>query len=133
MVTTLKLRVAECKIKDAGKKKALLDTITMNKLGVTNGDIVEIVGKKITAVIVYALNDKTRKSSYINIDGQTRKNAGVGLNDYVMIKETNPKLAEKSFYYAIVLRIHQTNLFHILIQDLKAILLERVINSYLIF
>ncbi len=94
-VTTLKLRVGECKIKDVGKKKALLDSITMNKLAVVDGDIVEIAGKKITAVIVYTLDDKTRKNHYIHIDGQTRKNAGVSLNDYVFIKKANPKFAEK--------------------------------------
>jgi transitional endoplasmic reticulum ATPase len=95
LVTTLKLRVAECKIKDMGKKKALLDSITMNKLGVQKGDVVEIIGKKITAVIVYSLEDKTKKNHYIHIDGQTRKNAGVSLNDYVLIKKSNPKFAEK--------------------------------------
>ncbi len=94
-VTTLKLRVAECKIKDMGKKKALLDSNTMNKLGVRNGDAIEIVGKKVTAVVVYTLEDKAKKNHYIHIDGQTRKNAGVSLNDYVLIKKTNPKSAEK--------------------------------------
>ena len=54
MVTTLKLRVAGCKIKDVGKKKALLDNTIMKKLGVSNGDVVEIVGNKVTAVIVIA-------------------------------------------------------------------------------
>ena len=63
MVLTLKLRVAECKIKDVGKKKALLDSISMNKLGVIDGDVVEIVGKKVTAVNVYSLEDKNKKSS----------------------------------------------------------------------
>ena len=62
-VTTLKLRVGECKIKDVGKKKALLDSITMNKLGVVDGDVVEIAGKKVTAVIVYTLDDKTTEES----------------------------------------------------------------------
>jgi transitional endoplasmic reticulum ATPase len=95
VVTTLKLRVAGCKIKDVGKKKALLDNIIMKKLGVSNGDVVEIVGKKVTAVIVAHLEGKNQKNNCIHIDGQTRKNAGVSLNDYVLIKKTNPKFAEK--------------------------------------
>ena len=95
LVLTLKLRVAECKIKDVGKKKALLDSISMNKLGVIDGDVVEIVGKKVTAVNVYSLEDKNRRVHYIHIDGQTRKNAGVSLNDYVLIRKSNPKPAEK--------------------------------------
>ena len=59
--------------KDVGKKKALLDSISMNKLGVIDGDVVEIVGKKVTAVNVYSLEDKNRRVHYIHIDGQTRK------------------------------------------------------------
>jgi transitional endoplasmic reticulum ATPase len=95
LVTTLKLRVAGCKIKDVGKKKALLDSAIMKKLGVSNGDVVEIVGKKVTAVIIAPLEGKNQKNNYIHIDGQTRKNAGVSLNDHVLIKKTNPKFAEK--------------------------------------
>jgi len=95
VVTTLKLRVAGCKLKDVGKKKALLDNVIMKKLGVSNGDVVEIVGKKVTAVIVAPLEGKNQKNNCIHIDGQTRKNAGVSLNDYVLIKKTNPKFAEK--------------------------------------
>ena len=95
LVSTLKIRVAECKIKDVGKKKALLDSVIMNKIGLADGDTVEIVGKKVTAVRAYTMEDKSRKSNYIHIDGQTRKNAGVSLNDFVLIKKTSPKLAEK--------------------------------------
>ena len=95
LVSTLKIRVAECKIKDVGKKKALLDSVIMSKIGLTDGDTVEIVGKKVTAVRAYTMEDKSRKSNYIHIDGQTRKNAGVSLNDFVLLKKTNPKLAEK--------------------------------------
>ncbi len=95
MVSSLKIRVAECKIKDVGKKKALLDSTIMSKIGLTDGDTVEIVGKKVTAVRVYTMEDKSRKSNYIHIDGQTRKNAGVSLNDFVLLKKTNPKFAEK--------------------------------------
>ncbi len=95
LVSTLKIRVAECKIKDVGKKKALLDNVIMSKIGLTDGDTVEIVGKKVTAVRAYTMEDKSRKSNYIHIDGQTRKNAGVSLNDFVLLKKTNPKLAEK--------------------------------------
>ena len=95
LVLTLKLKVAECKIKDVGKKKALLDGISMDKLGIIDGDVVEIVGKKVTAVNVFSLEDKNRRVHYIHIDGQTRKNAGVSLNDYVLIRKSNPKPAEK--------------------------------------
>lgn len=93
--TTIKMKVAECRIKDVGKKKAILDSISMEKLGVSNGDIIEIAGKKITTVSVFGFEDKSKKNSCIHIDGPTRQNAGISLNDYVLVKKTDPKPAER--------------------------------------
>ena len=93
--TTIKMKVAECRIKDVGKKKAILDRMSMEKLGVTDGDIIEIAGKKITAVSVYGFEDKNKKNSCIHIDGQTRQNAAVSLNDYVLVKKIDPKPAKR--------------------------------------
>ena len=129
-VTTLKLRVTGCKIKDVGKKKALLDNAIMKKLGVSNGDVVEIVGNKVTAVIVSPLEDKIQKNNYIHIDGQTRKNAGVSLNDYVLIKKTNPKFAEKVILLCNPPKVCLMTLFHSLIHVLRVIQLQKVINLY---
>lgn len=92
---TIKLKVAECRIRDVGKKKAILDSVTMEKIGVKDGDIIELAGKKITAVSVFCSDDKSKKNNFIHIDGQTRQNAGVSLNDYVLVKKVNPKPAEK--------------------------------------
>ena len=93
--TTIKMKVAECRIKDVGKKKAVLDRMSMEKLSVTDGDIIEIAGKKITAVSVYGFEDKNKKNSCIHIDGQTRQNAAVSLNDYVLVKKIDPKPAKR--------------------------------------
>ncbi len=93
--TTIKMKVAECRIKDVGKKKAILDRISMEKLGVSDGDIIEIAGKKITAVSAFSFEDKAKKNSCIHIDGQTRQNAGISLNDYVLVKKTDPLPAER--------------------------------------
>jgi transitional endoplasmic reticulum ATPase len=92
---TIKLKVAECRIRDVGKKKAMLDYFTMEKIGVKDGDIIELAGKKITAVSVFSLDDKSKKNNIIHIDGQTRQNAGVSLNDYVLVKKADPNPAEK--------------------------------------
>jgi transitional endoplasmic reticulum ATPase len=92
---TIKMKVAECRIKDVGKKKAILDSMSMGKLGVSDGDIIEVAGKKITAVSVYGFEDKNKKNNCIHIDGQTRQNAGVSLNDYVLVKKADPKPAER--------------------------------------
>ena len=93
--SAIKMKVAECRIKDVGKKKAILDSFTMAKLGIQDGDVIEIAGKKVAAVSAYSFEDKNKKNSYIHIDGQTRQNAGVRLNDYVIVKKTDPKSAER--------------------------------------
>ena len=93
--TTIKMKVAECRIKDVGKKKAILDRISMEKLGVTDGDVIEIAGKKITTVSVFGFEDKNKKNGWIHIDGQTRQNAGISLNDFVLVKKIDPKPAER--------------------------------------
>ncbi|MDQ4074415.1 MAG: hypothetical protein M3162_08960, partial [Thermoproteota archaeon] len=95
LVSTIKLKVADSKLKDKGKKKAFLGNMAMNRLGIINGDVIEIAGKKVTAVVVNSIEDKTTKNNYIYIDSQTRNNAGVGLNEYVVIRKTNPKPAQK--------------------------------------
>ena len=92
---TIKMKVAECRIKDVGKKKAILDRISMEKLGVSDGDAIEIAGKKITTVSVFGIDDKNKKNGWIHIDGQTRQNAGISLNDYVLVKKTDPRPAER--------------------------------------
>ena len=91
--STVKMKVAECRIRDVGKKRAIMDSYTMTKLGIQDGDVIEIAGKKIAAVSAYSFEDKNKKNSYIHIDGQTRQNAGVSLNDYVIVKKSDPKAA----------------------------------------
>lgn len=91
----LKLKVSECKLKDAGKKKALLDNTIMEKLDIHDGDVIEICGKKISTVSVFGIDDKAKRNNSIFIDGQTRKNLEVGLNDFVLVKKAYPVSATK--------------------------------------
>ncbi len=66
---------------------------------------------------------KSRKNNYICIKGQTRKNVGVSLDDYVLIKKTYPKSTEKLLYYVVRLNIFLMNLFHILATEVSIYIL----------
>ena len=90
----VQLRVAEAKHRDVGKRRARIDVHYMDHLGIQVGEIVELVGKRITTVTVWPADEEEKESDIIRIDGQTRKNAGVGLNDLVNVRKTNWRQAK---------------------------------------
>jgi transitional endoplasmic reticulum ATPase len=66
----------------------------MTKLGIEPGEIVELVGKRSTAVTSWPADEEEKEHDIIRIDGQTRKNAGVGLNDLLTLKKIDSKQAK---------------------------------------
>jgi transitional endoplasmic reticulum ATPase len=83
----VQLRVAEAKHRDVGKRRARIDARYMDHLGIQAGEVVELAGKRNTAVTVWPADEEEKENDIIRIDGQTRKNAGVGLNDLVNIRK----------------------------------------------
>jgi transitional endoplasmic reticulum ATPase len=66
----------------------------MEHLGIQAGEVVELVGKRNTAVTAWPADDEEKENDIIRIDGQTRKNAGVGLNDLLNIRKIDCKQAK---------------------------------------
>jgi transitional endoplasmic reticulum ATPase len=66
----------------------------MEQIGVQPGEIIELVGKRMTAVTAWPSDDEEQDSDIIRIDGQTRKNAGVGLNDLLYVRRAESKAAK---------------------------------------
>jgi transitional endoplasmic reticulum ATPase len=58
----------------------------MQKLGISAGDVVEIVGKRNTAAIAWPAYSEDQNRDIIRIDGFTRKNAGVAMHELVVIR-----------------------------------------------
>jgi transitional endoplasmic reticulum ATPase len=77
----IQLRVAEAKHRDVGKRRARIDPRHMAQLGIQAGEVIEIVGRRSTAVTAWPADEEEKETDIIRIDGQTRKNAGVGVND----------------------------------------------------
>ena len=85
----IQLRVAEARMRDVGKARAKLDPASMKELRISNGDVVEIIGKKATVAVVDSADVADETLSIIRIDGQTRKNADVTLNEFATIRKVD--------------------------------------------
>ncbi len=86
MANEVQLRVGDAKQRDVYRGIARIDQKTMEKIGVSAGDVIEIVGKRRTAAIAWPAYAEDQGKSIIRIDGITRKNAGVSINEYVLIR-----------------------------------------------
>ncbi len=94
-VDEIKLRVAEALKMDVGRGIVRFDRAYQRKLGVSTGDIVELVGTRSTAAIVANAHPDDRGLDIIRMDGYIRKNAGVSIGDYVTIRKAEVKEAKK--------------------------------------
>ncbi len=86
--------MAEAKHRDVGKCRARLDPHYMEQIGVQPGEVIEIIGKRATAVTAWPADDEEQETDIIRIDGQTRKNASVGLNDLLNVRKAESKAAK---------------------------------------
>jgi len=89
------LKVAEAYPSDAGRGIVRIDPQVARELGLTSGDVVEIVGKKRTFAIYWHGRPEDSGKEVIRMDKQTRENAGVSLDDKVTVKKVEAKIAEK--------------------------------------
>lgn len=92
-IKKIQLRVAEAKHRDVGKRRARIDPEPMHQLGIEPGQVIELIGKRNTAVIGWQADDEQGRD-IIRIDGQTRKNAGIGIDDLLSIKPIKAKPAK---------------------------------------
>ena len=81
------VKVAEARSRDVGRGIARIDPIIFEKMGLMPGDTILIEGKKKTAAMVMRGYPEDEGTGLIRIDGYTRRNAGVGIDDKVKIKK----------------------------------------------
>ncbi|MEM2145744.1 MAG: AAA family ATPase, partial [Candidatus Jordarchaeaceae archaeon] len=92
---TAVVRVAEAKPRDVGHGIVRIDPLVAEKLNITTGDTVEIVGKNRTVALSWYGYPEDRGNQTIRIDGATRRNAGVGLDDKASIRRIEAHPASK--------------------------------------
>ncbi|NJE47447.1 AAA family ATPase [Thermococcus sp. GR7] len=92
----VKLKVASAYQRDVGRGIVRIDRKAMREIGVQPGDIIEIIGTKNTAAVVWPAYPEDEGLSIIRMDGTIRKNAGVGLGDEVTVRKAEVKEAKKA-------------------------------------
>ncbi|MBU5574970.1 MAG: CDC48 family AAA ATPase [Candidatus Aenigmatarchaeota archaeon] len=96
MTEEIKLKVGELTGReDYGRGIARIDTKTMKALKIKEGDIIEIEGKRKTAVVAVRAYPADVGLNIIRIDGLVRKNAGTSIGEYVKISVPEIKEAKK--------------------------------------
>ncbi|MDG6223811.1 MAG: CDC48 family AAA ATPase [Candidatus Bathyarchaeota archaeon] len=85
-MSEIQLRVEDAKQRDVYRGIARIDQQTMQKLGISAGDVIEIIGKRNTAAIAWPAYSEDQNRDIIRIDGFTRKNAGVAMHEVVVIR-----------------------------------------------
>jgi len=87
------LRVGDARQRDVGRGIARIDQKTMQRLGISAGDVIEICGKRTTSAIAWPAYSEDQNRDLLRIDGFTRKNAGVAINEYVLVRSAKVKQA----------------------------------------
>ena len=91
-----RLRVAETSSTLVGRGLAAIDPKVMDSLGLSAGDVIEINGKgKKSHAVVWTGYPEDYGKALIRIDGYTRNNLGVGIDDTVSIAPADAKEAQE--------------------------------------
>lgn len=102
----VQLRVGDARQRDVGRGIARLDQRTMQKLGISAGDVIEMVGKRTTSAIAWPAYSEDQNREMIRIDGFTRKNAGVAINEYVVARPAKVKNALNITFAPVDMRLN---------------------------
>jgi len=92
---TATLRVADALQRDVGRGIARIDPKVVQELGLTSGDVVQIVGKRKTNALCWPAHEQDYGKGTVRIDGYLRNNAGVSIDDKVTIRKIDAKIAER--------------------------------------
>lgn len=92
-MSEIQLRVGDARQRDVGRGIARIDQKTMQTLGISAGDVIEICGKRTTSAIAWPAYSEDQNRDLLRIDGFTRKNAGVAINEYVIVRAAKVKPA----------------------------------------
>jgi transitional endoplasmic reticulum ATPase len=103
--SAIQLQVANTRPQDAGASVARLTATAMAKIGVKEGDLVELVGKRHTAAIAMRPYPEDDGLNIVRLDGLQRVNAGATSGDHIEVRKADARPATK-----VVLAPAQKNL-----------------------
>ena len=91
----LKLKVTEAIGKDVGRALARIGPEDLDRLQTAIGDCVEVAGKRATVCKVMPAYKELRGQSRVQLDGLTRENAGAALDEFVQVRKTTARPAQR--------------------------------------
>ena len=92
---TGKLQVATMRPDDSGRGIARLPRAVMTAMGLAEGDVVEICGKRSTPARAIGPYPEDEGLNIIRLDGLQRANAEIGSGDFVEIRKSDSKPAQR--------------------------------------
>ena len=81
---------------EAGLGRARIDSRSRRILGLETGDSIEIKGRKVTVAKVFRCPPEDEGQGIIRIDGLTRTNAGISVDETVRVRRIDPAAAERA-------------------------------------
>src|SRR5690349_13900878 len=93
--TTLRVQVANLSPNEHGTGFARLPLKVMQALGISEGDVIEIIGKRSTTARALRPYDEDEGLDLIRLDGLQRSNARVGASDFVEVRKAQSKPATR--------------------------------------
>src|SRR6187549_2876303 len=90
-----KLQVATMRPEDSGRGLARLPRRVMTQLGLRDGDVVELTGKRSTPARAVGPYSEDEGLDIIRLDGLQRANAEIGSGDFVTLRKVESKAAQR--------------------------------------
>jgi len=90
-----KLQVASARAEDAGRGLARMSLAAMDYLGLSEGDVVEILGRRSTPARAVRSYDEDEGLEILRLDGLQRANAGAGSGDFVEVRRAEARPATR--------------------------------------
>jgi transitional endoplasmic reticulum ATPase len=91
----VRLQVASARSEESGQGVARMPRSAFQQLGITEGDVVEITGKRSTAAIALPAYEEDETLDVIRLDGLQRGNAEAGSGEHVNIKVAQSRPATR--------------------------------------
>ena len=90
-----RLQVANMRPDDSGRGLARLPRAMMNALALSEGDVIELMGKRSTPARAILPYPEDEGLNIIRLDGLQRANAEIGSGDFVEIRKAETKPAQR--------------------------------------
>ena len=95
---TIKLQVAAARQEESGRGVARMPRTAFQALGITEGDAVEIEGKRLSSAIAMPAYDEDEALELIRLDGLQRGNAEAASGEHVIVRKASPKAATRVIF-----------------------------------